>query len=203
MTQIAATDAAIIRLLESCNFPGVDVASGPHEWDGSYVSRLLTAAPAIRVVFMGADEYSGDQSTSLILAGKWTAYCIVGWNGADESARRLGPDAGYDLLHRCASAIHGAVLMEEDGFTRLPIASVTGLDVLADGALDLSNLWIGAVDISVELPLDLLEPCIGPLDDWLKTAATFDLPGTGEEFDPDTDEIGVDGDLKTQIDMPQ
>ena len=55
MTQIAATDGALIRLLESCNFPGVDIASGPHEWDGGYVQRLLTSAPAIRVVFMGAE----------------------------------------------------------------------------------------------------------------------------------------------------
>ena len=187
MTQIAATDAAIIRLLESCNFPGVDVASGPHEWDGSYVSRLLTAAPAIRVVFMGADEYSGDQSTSLILAGKWTAYCIVGWNGADEKARRLGPDAGYDLLHRCASAIHAAVLTEEDGFTRLPITRVTGLDVLADGALDISNLWVGAVDIAVELPLDLLEPCIGPLDDFLKIRGDIVVDGPADDLPIDTD----------------
>ena len=188
MTQIAATDSAIIRLLESCNFPGVDVASGPHEWDGSYVQRLLTSAPAIRVVFMGADEYN-DQSTSLILAGKWAAYVVVGWNGADEKARRLGPDAGYDLLHRCASAIHNAVLMEEDG-SRLPIATVTGLDVLADGALDISNLWVGAVEISIELPLDLLEPCIGPLDDFLRVRGPLVVP------DPATD-------VAVAVDIPQ
>ena len=186
MTQIALTDAAIIRLLESCGFPSVDIGSGPHEWSGAYVQRLLTAAPAIRVVFMGADEYSGDQSTSLIMAGKWAAYVVVGWNGADEKARRIGPDAGYDLLHRCASAIHGAVLMEEDG-SRLPIASVTGLDVLADGALDLSNLWIGAVEISVELPLDILEPCVGPLDDWLRVRGDIVVEGPADDLPIDTD----------------
>ena len=189
MTQIAATDSAIIRLLESCGFPGVDISTGPHEWSGAYVQRLLTSAPAIRVVFMGADGYSGDQSTSLVLAGKWAAYVVVGWNGADEKARRLGPDAGYDLMHRCASAIHGAVLTEEDG-SRLPITSVTGLDVLADGALDLANLWIGAVDISVELPLDILEPCVGPLDDFLRVRGDIELP------DP-ADDVGI------AVDLPQ
>ena len=30
MTQIYKTDSAVIRLLQDCNFPGVNVASGPH-----------------------------------------------------------------------------------------------------------------------------------------------------------------------------
>ena len=130
MTQIAATDGALIRLLESCNFPGVDIASGPHEWDGAYVQRLLTSTPAIRVVFMGATEFSDTaNSTSLNMMGKWSAYCIVGWNGRDEKARRLGQGGGLDLLHRCASALHGAILTDDNG-DRLPIASVSGLDVV-------------------------------------------------------------------------
>ena len=186
MTQIAATDGAIIRLLQSCNFPSVDIASGPHEWDGSYVQRLLTSAPAIRVVFMGASEYA-QQSSSLVLAGKWTAYVAVGWHGKDEKARRLGPDGGLDLLHRTASALHNAILMEADG-SRLPICSVTGLDVLADSAFDLNNLWIAAVEITVELPLDLLPECIGPLDDFLRVRGEIELP------DPAAD-IGIAVDL--------
>ena len=32
MTQIYQTDSALIRLLQDCNFPGVNVASGPHEF---------------------------------------------------------------------------------------------------------------------------------------------------------------------------
>ena len=201
MTQIAATDAALIRLLEGCGFPGVSIDSAPHEWDGAYTQRLLKSAPAIRVVFMGAEEFDGDRSTSLILNGKWTAYVVVGWNGADEKARRLGPDAGYDLLHRTASAIHSAVLMEADGVTRLTIASVTGLDILADSALDISNLWIGAVEISVELPLDLMPECIGPLDDFLEIRTTIDLPG-GEPL-PDVSDAGTLGDLPARVDLEQ
>ena len=203
MTQISLTDAALVRLLDSCGFPGVDVASGPHEWDGAYVTRLLSAAPAIRVVFRSAEEYDGDKTTELILAGQWVVYCVTGWNGKDQAARRLGAGAGYDLLHRAAAAIHSAILTEENG-ERLPISSVTGIEVLADSALDIANLWVGAITVVVELPLELLptDACYGPLDLYLKTAATFDIPG-GDEFDPDTDEIGTDGDATSRLDMPQ
>ena len=183
MTQIYQTDAAIIRLLESCGFPNVDISSGPHSWDGAYVQRLLTSAPAVRVVFMGADEFTDSRtSTTLSMAGKWAAYVVVGWNGKDEQARRLGAGAGYDLLHRTASALHAAILTDENG-DRLPIASVTGLDVLADSALDIANLWIGAVEISVELPLDLQPECIGPLNDFLKIRGEIDFPDPADDID--------------------
>ena len=187
MTQIAATDGALIRLLEGCGFPGVDIASGPHEWDGGYVQRLLTSTPAIRVVFMGAEPYTDtDKSTTLSMAGKWAAYVIVGWNGQNEKERRIGAGAGHDLLHRTASALHSAILKDDNG-DRLPIASVTGLDVLADSALDLSNLWIAAVEISVELPLDLMPECTGPLDDFLRIRGALVLPDPAEDI-----EIAVD-----------
>ena len=187
MTQIAATDGALIRLLKGCGFPGVDIASGPHEWDGSYVSRLLTSTPAIRVVFMGAEPHTDTAtSTSLNMLGRWSAYIVVGWDGQDEKARRLGQGGGLDLLHRAASALHSAVLMDEDG-SRLPIASVTGLDVLADSALDLSNLWIAAVEISVELPLDLLPECEGPLNDFLRVRGDLVVSDEADDI-----EIAVD-----------
>ena len=183
MTQIAATDSALIRLLEGCGFPGVDIASGPHEWDGGYVQRLLTSTPAIRVVFMGAEPHSDTAtSTSLNMLGRWSAYVIVGWHGKDETSRRLGQGGGLDLLHRCASALHAAILTDENG-DRLPIASVTGLDVLADSALDLSNLWIAAVEISVELPLDLMPECTGPLDDFLRIRGPLVVPDPADDID--------------------
>ena len=183
MTQIVATDSALIRLLEGCGFPGVDIASGPHEWDGGYVQRLLTSTPAIRVAFLGAEPHTGTAtSTSLNMEGKWAAYVIVGWNGPNEKERRIGAGAGYDLLHRVASALHSAILTDDNG-DRLPIASVTGLDVLADSALDLSNLWIAAVEISVELPLDLMPECTGPLDDFLRVRGPLVVPDPADDID--------------------
>ena len=186
MTQIALTDDAIVRLLESCDFPGVSIMSAPHEWDNGFIQRLLTVTPAVLVAFLGAEPYSDTKdSTVLDVDGKWACYCVVGWNGQDQKARRIGAGAGFDLMHRAAAALHGAILKEPNG-NRLPQTTVEGLQVLSDSAIDLSNLWIGEIAVSVDLPLELLEgdACYGPLDDYLKTAATIDIPG-GHTFDPD------------------
>ena len=98
MTQIAATDDAIIRLLEGCAFPGVSILSCPHEWDGGYITRLLAVTPAVLVAFLGGDDAT--ESTSLSLAGKWGVYVCTGWNGQDQTSRRKGAGAGFDLAHR-------------------------------------------------------------------------------------------------------
>ena len=183
MTQISATDSALIRLLEDCGFPGVTIQSAPHTWDNGYIQRLLTSTPTILVAFSGAEPH-GDTaiSTSLNLSGKWGVFPIVGWHGRNQEARRLGAGGGYDLLHRTASALHNAILTEENG-DRLPVVSVTGLDVLTDSAVDIANLWIGAVELSTELPLDLMPECTGPLDTFLRVRGDIDLPDPADDID--------------------
>ena len=137
------------------------------------------------------------------MAGKWSILVCTGWNGRGQAERRLGAGAGFDLMHRAAAVLHTAILTDANG-ERLPIVQVEGLGVETDFAIDLANLWVGSIAVSVELPLELLpsEDCFGPLDDYLKTGLTIDIEG-GHEFDPDIDEIGVDGDVAAEIDMPQ
>ena len=190
MTQIAETDSALVRLLDTCGFPGVTVLSAPHEWDAGFVSRLLTDVPAILVAFLGGEPFD-DTSTSALLdvSGKWAILVCTGWHGRDQAARRLGVGAGFDLMHRAASVLHGAVLADAKG-NRLPQVQVEGLGVETDSALDLANLWVGSIAVSVELPLELLpsEDCYGPLDDFLRVRGDIDLP------DPATG-IGIAADL--------
>ena len=185
MTQIAATDDALIRLLEGCDLPGVTVMSAPHSWDSGYIQRLLTVTPAVLVAFVGAEPYADTAtSTTLALEGKWSCIAVTGWNGADQKARRLGAGAGLDLLHRAAAAIHGAILKEPNG-DRLPISHVEGIEVRADSATDIANLWIGEIAVSVELPLELMpaDACYGPLDDFLKIRGDIDLPDPADDID--------------------
>ena len=141
------------------------------------------------VAFLGGDEPS--DSTSLDLAGKWGVYVVVGWNGQDQKARRIGAGAGFDLMHRAAAALHAAILTEPNG-ERLPISRVEGLQVLSDSSTDLANLWIAEIAVAVELPLELVESdaCYGPLDDFLKIRGEIDLP------DPATD-------IDIAVDLPQ
>ena len=200
MTQIVLTEASIIRLLDSCDFPGVTVQSCPHEWDAGYVTRLLDATPAILVAFLGADDPA--DSTELNLMSRWSAYICVGWNGKGQEARRLGAGAGFDLMHRTAAALHDAILMEENG-ERLSSSQVEGIAVETDSSLDVTGLWIGSIAIKIGLPLPLLEgdACYGPLDNFLSVRATIDLPG-GEPL-PDIENAGTDGDVPLIVDLPQ
>ena len=185
MTQIYQTDAALIRVLENCNFPGVNVASGPHTFDGSYIQRLLSSTPAIRVVFNGAEPYS-EPTTSLSMAGKWSIIIITGWNGASEEARRIGPGAALDLLARAGGALHAAVLQDENG-DRLPVVQVDSMEVLSDGSADLANVYIAEIGITIDLPLDIPEICQGPLDDFLRVRGDLVVSEEAEDF-----EIAVD-----------
>ena len=200
--QIAKTDRALVRLLEDCNFPGVTVQSAPHEWDAGYVQRLLGDVPALLVAFLGAEEYDGTKTNTLNLKGAWACYCVVGWHGKDQEARRLGAGAGFDLLARTASVLHSAYLDDENG-ERLAQVLVEGLGVETDSAVDISNLWVGSIALDIELPLPLLESegCFGPLDDFLRVRATFDIEG-GEPA-PDIADAGTAGDLPARVDLPQ
>ena len=203
MTQIAETDEALVRLLDTCGFPGVTVLSAPHEWDAGFVQRLLTDVPAILVAFLGGEPFD-DTATSALLdvSGKWSVLICTGWNGRDQKSRRLGVGAGFDLMHRAAAVLHTAILTDANG-NRLPQVAVEGLGVETDSALDIANLWVGSIAVSVELPLELLpsENCYGPLDDFIRVRATFDLEG-GKPA-PDISDAGTLGDLPARQDLPQ
>ena len=185
MTQIYETDSALIRLLQDCNFPGVDVATGPHSFDGSYVQRMLSSLPAIRIVFLGCDKFP-EATTSLSMAGKWSIILAVGWHGASSEARRIGPGAGLDLLARVAGALHAAVLKDEDG-ERLPLIQVDSIEVLSDGAQDLANLWVAEIAVTIEVPIEIPEICQGPLDDFLRIRGPLVLSDPAPDLAIDTD----------------
>ena len=199
---IAQTDSALVRLLADCNFPGVSVFSAPHAWDDGFIQGLITEAPALLVSFIGGEEYAGDKSVTLNLDGKWEIYAVSGWNGRNQEERRKGAGAGFDLMGRAAGVLHTAWLTDEHG-ERLAQSFVEGLGVEADSAIDISNLWVGTIALSVELPLPLLESegCFGPLDDFLEARATFDIEG-GEPL-PDIADAGTLGDFPARVDLEQ
>ena len=116
MTQIAATDEALVRLLDTCGFPGVTIMSAPHEWDAGFVQGLLSEVPAILVAFLGGEAFDDTKTSTLLdVAGKWSILVCTGWNGRGQDERRLGAGAGFDLLHRAAAVLHGAFLKDANG----------------------------------------------------------------------------------------
>ena len=96
------------------------------------------------------------------------------------------------------SAVPNIPALEDlEGFGRVRVTDITNE---GSGEWERVGVTIWALELENQIPLEL--PVDENLADWLRTNATFDIEG-GEEFDPDTDEIGVDGDVTTQIDMPQ
>ena len=202
MSQIGDTENALLGLLKTCQLPsGVHIASAPHAWDAGFVQRLIPQTPAVLLAFLGAQPHADTaSSTSLNLTASWGVYAVVGWNGQSEERRRLAVDGGYDIVARVAPILHNAII-EDPARQRLPIPSVTGIEVLTDSALDLANLWICEVLVEVELPLYIPEDCEGPLDAFIRVRATFDLEG-GEPL-PDIADAGTLGDVPARQDLDQ
>ena len=92
-------------------------------------------------------------------------------------------------------------LEDDNGDARSPSRGVVRMEVLTDGALEETGLWVGAITLAVRLPLAIPADCVGPLDDFLQVRATFDIEG-GEPL-PDIADAGTAGDLPAIVDLPQ
>ena len=212
---IAAAEDWLKAVCEDALGSDVTVMTGPHDWDGSFGKNLLTSLPAVVVVFDGGTAADG---TSLTLDATWTLYVVTGWRGGDQASRRRAANTGaYAILQVLLVRLHNTNMGERqysaqgtgaavpnipaledlDGFGRIRVTDITNE---GSGEWERIDIAIWSLEIEQQIPLEL--PVDENLADWLRTNATFDIP-EGEEFDPDTDEIGVDGDLASRFDMPQ
>ena len=167
------------------------------------------------MVFDGGTAADG---TSLTLDATWTFYVVTGWKGGDQTARRRAATTGaYAILQVLLVRLHNTNMGERqysakgtgslvpnipalddlEGFGRIRVTDITNE---GSGEWERVGVTIWSLEIEQNIPLEL--PVDENLADWLRTNATFDIP-EGDEFDPDTDEIGVDGDLPSRFDMPQ
>ena len=193
----------------------VTVTTGPGAWDGSYPKKLLANLPAVVITWDGG---TAGNSTSLTLEATWTLYVVNGWGGGNEASRRRAAATGaYAIITALAVRLHNTNMGERQfsaAGTGQAVPDIPDLDALEGfGRLrvgDITNEWSGewdragvsiyALEIDQQIPLEL--PVDENLADWLRTNLTIDIEG-GDEFDPDTDEIGVDGDVTSRFDMPQ
>ena len=88
-------------------------------------------------------------------------------------------------------------LEDLEGFGRISVTDITNE---GSGEWERVGVTLWALELQQNIPLEL--PIDENLADWLRTNATFDIPG-GHEFDPDTDEIGVDGDVTSRFPVDQ
>ena len=212
---IAAAEDWFVAVVKDVVGPDVSVVTGPHDWDGSFLKNLLTSLPAVVITLDGGTAADG---TSLTLDATWTLYVVAGWQGGDQASRRRGATKGaYRIVQALLVRLHGTNMGERqfsatgtgaavpnipdledlEGFGRIRITDFTNE---GSGEWERAGAAIYAVELAQQIPLEL--PVDANLADWLRTNLTIDIEG-GDEFDPDTDEIGIDGDVTTQIDMPQ
>ena len=212
---IAAAEDWLVAVVKDVVGSDVTVLSGPHDFDGSFLKNLLTSLPAVVITLDGGTAAA---STSLTLDATWTLYVVAGWQGGDQASRRRAATKGaYAIVQALLVRLHntnmgarqfsasgtGAAvpnipdIEDLDGFGQIRITDFTNE---GSGEWDRVGAAIYAIELQQNVPLEL--PVDANLADWLRTNLTIDIEG-GDEFDPDTDEIGVDGDATAQIDMPQ
>ncbi len=69
---IAQIEAALVRLISGCLGDEVDVATGPGDWDDSYIRNLLTDLPAVRIVFDGGVQEQPE--TFILMDSRWVVF---------------------------------------------------------------------------------------------------------------------------------
>ena len=191
MSQIGDTEHALLDVLKSCQLPaGISIESAPNEWTGNFVTKLVSETPALRLVFGGATPRAGSElSTSLNMTARWSCLVVTGWHGLPEDQNRLAEDGGYDLVARVAPIVHNAPLVDPVN-QRLPIPYVTSIENVSNAALLEAGLWVCEIQVEVELPLDIPEDCVGPLDDFLRVRGPISVSDSAE-------------DIEQAIDLPQ
>ena len=212
---IAAAEDWFVAVVKDVVGPDVSVVTGPHDWDGSFLKNLLTSLPAVVITLDGGTAAG---STSLTLDATWTLYVVAGWQGGDQASRRRAATKGaYAIVQALLVRLHntnmgerqytesgggGAVpnipaLEDLEGFGRIQITDFTNE---GSGEWERVGVALYAVELKQQMPLEL--PVDVNLVDWLRTSLTIDIEG-GDEFNPDIDEIGIDGDATSRFDMPQ
>ena len=181
---IAPIETALVDFIDDCLPDEVSVAAAPGDWDDSYIRSLLTALPAVRVVFDGAAQ---GPETFVTMESRWVIFCAVGWKGETEASRRLGSEGAYSLLDVLVPALHGAKPRDPNGKS-LTSVQVDSIDNLWTAALEKASMAVYAIGISCDMEFDT-DPATakGRLDDYLRSGVQFALPDGPAADLPDGD----------------
>ena len=185
---IARIEAALVDFISDCLPDEIDVAAAPGEWDDSYVRNLLTALPAVRVVFDGGEQERAE--TFITMESRWAVFVAVGWKGRDAASRRLGTNGAYALLDVLVPALHNSQPTDPNGkkVTRVEVETVENLWT---AALEKAGMALYGIGLTLEMEFDI-DPASakGRLDDYLRSGVEFQLPDH-----PDADLPGGDFEL--------
>ena len=182
---IAQIETALVKFINGCLPDEIDVAAAPGDWDDSYIRNLLTALPAVRIVFDGGEQEKPE--TFITLESRWVVFVAVGWKGQPEASRRQGADGAYALLDVLVPALHMARPTDSNG-KKLTLIEVESVENLWTAALSSASMALYAIGISAQIEFNL-DPAVNKsrLDDFLKAGVGFRLPDAPGADLPDGD----------------
>ena len=137
----------------------VNVGSGPYEWSGAYVQRLLSDLPAVRLVFAGGASRDG---IGLSLDTIWTLYIVTGWKGGDEATRRHGAGGAYRIAEILLRRLHNADIDIEDA----GVLRVDTVENVTEETWQDVGVAVYGVDLELEIVMDPEELPTKPFDDF-------------------------------------
>ena len=153
------------------------IESGPGDWTDRYLQSIVKTMPAVRVAFHAAEAVN---STALSVDSRWSVYILNGWS-KDQAARRR--DTGSAIgVYRAASLLaprlhqHMIDLDEEE----TTVVRVTEIANLWNGELDIWQLTLLAIEVTVRLPLNINQDIDG-FDDFLRVGVDWDIRDEGDD----------------------
>ena len=182
---IAAAEDWLLAVIRDEMGSAVNVDTGPYDWSGEYLKKLIRDLPAVRVVWDGG---TAADATSVSLAVTWTLYVVTGWQGENQEARRRAASNGaYVMLAALTNRLHNLNMADAqfsasgtrvteavEGAGRLRLS-----EIVNEGGSEWDRVGIAIYSIVLDhqMPLEF-EAAAGTVDDWLGGDVDFDRPGT-------------------------
>lgn len=167
--------------------PEISVASGPGEWSGSYIDKVLknpAGLPAAIWVSFEAANLEPDDQSRRVEAG-WDVIVMVGFDGEAIEARRI---QAMNLVELIVADLHYSDL-GVDG--RLADTGVNAIDNYWSGDLERVQVTVFRIGLTVTFNLNKGEPdpdCPQPeLNDFLRAGLIDDPDGDGAGLGPETE----------------
>ena len=82
---IAKAEDWLVAVVKDVVGANVEVVTGPHDFDGSFLKSVVPDLPCVVIVFDGGVAADG---TSLTLDATWTLHILAGWQGGSPASRR-------------------------------------------------------------------------------------------------------------------
>ena len=174
-----AEDWLVAKCTEVAGDHFKSIESGPGDWSVAYLTRVLKAAPAIRVAWLGGPR-RGRPAEVLELDSQWAVHVAFGWTGPAERLARRGKGARIGAYRACELL---APILNHETIPGVGQIHVSGIHNMWNGETDKAGIAAYAIGLEIPLSLDPDELAEDEYDDFLRAGIDWDLPGAGEDTD--------------------